>query len=299
MGLIQLAVAAIAGSTAPPAAAQAPQFFYCYAVDAGAGAVYLSDTHRLGPVAERRTYGQSFSDYLAANGTVPAGTPAFCVMRARAEDIERAQLDLAVQSCPECSNASRFEQVAWRRGGETGTMLPAGLPQRPSHARTIPETAHEAVPGAGLHVMVRDDAPDMLVSLNETNGLTLIRRQAAERGGKWHFLIQDDRCVGWMAVTFATDGATPHYFLARGAETAEQADLAARRLADEWKSQQQGTWITGRLDAFRNDYRHPPIESRSENLSGQAIDHAKEIVRRMVVTGCARGGTDGSIGARG
>lgn len=299
MRLIYLAAALIAAWIAAPAAAQGPQFFYCYAVDAKAGTVYLSDMHPVGPVAERRTYGKDFADYLAAKGEVPAGTPAYCVMRARAEEIERAQLNLAVQQCPECGDASKFEQVAWRRNGETGTMLAAKLPQRPGPAREIPEASGEAVAGAGLHIMVRDDGPDMLVSPNEANGLTSIRQQAIARGGKWHFLTQDDRCAGWMAVTYATDGHTPHYFLARGAETAEQADLAARRMADEWKAGQQGSWITGRLDAFRNDYRHPPLESRSEGALDQAIDYAKDMVRRMVVTGCGGAQPKGPMGQMG
>ena len=127
--LLALIAVAFAAFWAVPAAAQGPQFFYCYAVDAKAGTVYMSDMHRVGPVAERRTYGTSFSAYLAEQGKVPPGTPAYCVMRASEKEIERGQMDLALGQCPECSGASKFQQVAWRRDGEAGTMLASGPPQ--------------------------------------------------------------------------------------------------------------------------------------------------------------------------
>jgi hypothetical protein len=457
MRLIYLALALLASFWAAPAAAQGPQFFYCYAVDARAGTVYMSDMHRVGPVPERRTYGQGFSAYLAEQGKVPPGTPAYCVMRATEKEIERGQMDLALGQCMECRGISAYRQVAWPRNGGAGTMLvtappppapDAGLDLRkqtsaagpaeigfcsrpspgagPGHAfvtfsRTAPDGtryfraightvaagtspvgaaltflggapvggkqweenytsakqdclivqvddagyqramaaaeptlaalglsgeglafaenyslgdkdcvtfAHkvaaalgktgltvpdrgtfdtpaswidklkgangqapasaEAVPGEGLHIMVREEAAGMLVSANEADGLTRIRQQALERGGNWHFLVENDRCVGWMAVSYATNGRTPYYFLARGFDTAEQANLASRRMADEWKDAQQGTWITGRLDMFRNDYRRPPIEIEGDGLADKAMNLAQEMVHRIVVTGCGR-----------
>lgn len=280
MRLIYLLAALFATFWTAPAAAQAPLYFYCYAVDAKAGAVYLSDTHKVGPVAERRTYGQAFSAYLTEQGKVPAGTPAYCVMRGNEQAIERAQMDLAIQGCPECAGATRFGQVAWPRNGETGKML-AALPQNDRAGQASPVGSSELALGQGVHIMVREDSADMLVSANEANGLTTIRQQALQKGGKWEFLTQDDRCVGWMAVSYATDGKTPHYFLARGFESAEEANLTARNMADTWKETQQGTWITGRLDMFRNDYRPDTSGSRPAGV----IDYAKAMAHRMLVKG--------------
>lgn len=286
---------AVAFGWQAPASAQGPQFFYCYAVDAKAGRVYLSDTHRVGPVAERRTYGEGFSAYLAKQGKVPAGTAAYCVMRARAEDIERAQLDLSVQNCLECGSASKFEQVAWQRNGKTGTMLDTKLPQRQGSASKADSAGSaEAVVGEGVHILVREDSRGLLLSLNEKGGRTLVRQKALAKGGKWRFLAEDDRCAGWMSVTYATDGTKTHYFLARGAESADVANSAARGSADAWTKRQQGTWITGQLASFRNDY-----EPGGADFSKGVIDGVKKEVRRLVTSDCGESPTYTTMGVRG
>ncbi len=52
---------------------------------------------------------------------------------------------------------------------------------------------------------------------------------------------------------------------------------------------------------FRIDYRHPPVEMRGEGAVDQATGYAKEMVRRLVVTGCGEdsGKSYTTMGVRG
>lgn len=153
--LYVVAASAIAWVPAP-SFSQAPQFFYCYAIDADSGTIYLSDMHRVGPVAERRGYGQNFSDYLGSVGTVSSIAPAFCVMRATAGDIERGQQDLISQGCAECGGAKRFERVAWRRNGVNDTIVVERPFQSSDGTRSAPARLS---PPTGTVTMPYPDAP--------------------------------------------------------------------------------------------------------------------------------------------
>ena len=86
LGLIGLTSSLLLSSAA---AAQAPQYFYCFATNAGTGTVYVSDIHEVGPISERRSYGEQFAKYLIGKGKVPVGTDGYCVMRPTKAEIER------------------------------------------------------------------------------------------------------------------------------------------------------------------------------------------------------------------
>jgi len=95
---------------APSAYAQELRFYYCYAVDAENGTVFISSTAAVGPISERRHYGARFVANLIDRNLLRSDTQGYCVMRARDEEIETAKKDLRL-ICNECGSANVFQSV--------------------------------------------------------------------------------------------------------------------------------------------------------------------------------------------
>lgn len=288
--LYLLAAIAAGALWSAPASAQGLNWFYCYAANAKTGTVYVSDVHAIGPVGERASYGPDFAAFLAKSGKAPAGTQAYCVMRGTEREIATGLTNLS-RECTTCGGADKFEQVAWPRGGKTlGNLLAGNLPSRkaPDPAGGKPPVKEEArkveEPGEGLGVflMARLDDLDVVFTANEDNGGFLTRQKADLRGGKWTTLLQNDRCPGWMAVAYATNGTSRNYFIAKGASSEGAASLEALNKAEDYVTRRgNAEWRTGVLNAFVNDYRAPGLD-----LSNGVIDGVKGKIRNAVTSDC-------------
>jgi hypothetical protein len=104
------------------AAAADLQYFYCYAPSPADGTTYMSDVHPVGPVAERRTYGPQFVEYLRSAGKISGSAIGYCVMRATMKEIDRGRADLAQTPCTECAGAEKVAEVGWLRGDAARTL---------------------------------------------------------------------------------------------------------------------------------------------------------------------------------
>lgn len=290
-------------AAAAPAQAQGLRYFYCYAVDAKVQKVFVSDMHDVGPPAERAAYGEQFADYLKARGHASAAVQAYCVMRASEGEIRRGITDLP-RSCRECEGLDDFTPVAWLRQGKGLTELLAGklvAPEQPKGAEVLPSASSDSVraeasvpPGAspdspvkgrGVFIRVRMDMTDVVYSANEKNGDFLTRHKAQLKGGRWQLLDSDNRCPGWMAVAYASNGTERQYYVSQGA--ASEGEASRQALDDAVKTTQYhpGTWITGVLAAFYNDY--------------QPDDAARGSLRQLLTEGCPAPRSGSSIGVRG
>lgn len=313
----------VAAFWAKPASAQGLNWFYCYAPDARSGTVYVSDVQAVGPVSERALYGTEFSRYLVAKGKLVAGGQAYCVMRATEREIERGQQELA-QHCTECAGANKFEHVVWPRGGNNVRRILAGTgsagkavqvdsaPQaaprantaRPasgvSTTRPAPTVASTVatpdtpVEGLGVFMMGRGDETDVVFTANRENGQFLTRFKADQKGGRWNWVLLNDKCPGWLAVTYASNGNERRYFVARGAADEGAASARAMVAARSYAKREGGVWEMGVLYVFTNDYRQPGAD-----FSGGLIEGVKQEVGKRVVDPCAATGASSGIGVRG
>jgi len=295
---------------AAPATAQGGlSHFYCYAADSRAGKVLVSDVHEVGPVSERRAYGEQFADYLAARGLMPRGTQGYCVMRASQREIEQSIRELP-HTCSTCGDTRDFEQVAWLREGKSAGALLAGklLPPKKlgdqeqgqgsgesgAKARDAEPAGDASGNSFGAHVRVRVDGTDAVLSVNEENGHALVRTRADLKGGTWTSLLSDDRCPGWAAVAYASDGRETFYFYRTGAETEGEASGSALDQAESAVEKREGNWITGVLRTFLNRYEPPGI-----SFEDGIVPAVKGEIRKRVTTGCGTDRGHIAVGTRG
>lgn len=154
MRFVYLALALLA-AWAAPAAAQGPQYFYCYVPSPKDGTVFVSDVHPVGPVAERRGYGDQFVAFLQSEGKISGGAVGYCVMRATTREIDKGRTDLAPLTCAECAGTQLIEDVSWPRGGtSTPSVRVSELrPKETAAPRIAQSRAEQAAP-----------APDLLLS---------------------------------------------------------------------------------------------------------------------------------------
>jgi hypothetical protein len=310
-----------AALAAAPAAAAEVHHFYCYAVDAARGTVFVSDMHDTGPVSERAAYGEQFATYLKAKGLASAGVRPSCVMRASEREIQLSRAELA-DSCGTCGGIRRFADVAWLRGGDSGANAllagklirkpaaapapaPAAEPPPPAagpapHAPPAAPAEPEPVAGEGVYVLGRRDATEVVFAANEERGAYRARQKADLKGGTWTTILSDDRCPGWVAIAYASNGTERWYYPAVGADSEGEAGQAARAAAEEATRRRDGIWITGVLVAFRNDFHHKPVDLAAAVGHDGVIGTAKGLVRREVVSGCPQGrGPYATVGVRG
>jgi hypothetical protein len=303
--LMVLAALAVSSLWAAPASAQGLRYFYCYAIDEEQAKVFVSDMHEVGPVAERGTYGQQFATYVKVKKGASATVRPFCVMRSSEQEIERGRSDLT-RYCPECGSITNFQDVAWLREGTGAKALLAGKlikQDKPADARTpaqdAPQVAKaekkppaaepEPAEDAGVYILGRRDATEVVYSVNEERGGYLVRQKADLKGGKWTPLVTNSTCVGWVAVAYASNGTDRWYYAAQGAESEGEASLAALKAAEEGAQRQEGVWVTGVLVALQNNYRPKsigPAEVAEAVKEGSLMDLTKGVIRRQVVSGC-------------
>jgi hypothetical protein len=265
-----------------PASAQGLNWFYCYAPNPSTGRVLISDAQPIGPVSERGAYAREFATYLTARGQLPAGTQAYCVMRSTEQEVRRGQQELAAR-CDECSGASQFEHVVWPRGGKSVRQVLTGKsrPQPPAAPAQPPVTVEKALAeGAGVYIMARTDQTAIVYVANEENGRFLARFKADQKGGQWTWMLSNDRCSGWLAVAYATNGSARQYFVARGSPDEGQASRKALEAAEAHVQRQGGGWLSGVLVAFQNEYRHRESDFSRGVIAGVRDELAKEVADR-------------------
>ena len=120
-----LAVALLVAGGAAPAQSGGLVYFYCYAPDPASGTVFMSPALPVGPVAERTAYGAEFVAHLKQQGRLRGAAQGYCSMKPSLEAVALAQSRLPKENCAECAGASRFEGVAWNRGGKAAAPPPA------------------------------------------------------------------------------------------------------------------------------------------------------------------------------
>lgn len=313
---LMLALFAASFLFAAPGHAQGLRYFYCFAVDSQSGKVLMSDIQDVGPVAERAAYPEKFRVYLSARGLASSRSASYCVMRAKVEEIERGMQELPL-ACNECLGITRFEQVGWPRTGKTVSTLLAGQLEPPKVIETgqAPVTEKTAAPappnknmGAppapeenseiyGLWLMVRSDKPDLLSSANRTPDPSLLRLRADLRGGKWSMLLSDDRCTGWGAVAYASDGEKFVYFVERGADDEGEASRGALARAERYVGSKPN-WHVQVLESFDNLYRQTVANAVAEGRGG-VMGTARSVVGALVKSNCTENSSSGAAGARG
>jgi hypothetical protein len=311
--LVVLAALGLDMLLAAPASSQSLRYFYCYAVDRQQGAVFVSDMHDVGPVSERASYGEQFANWLKAKGIASGAVKPFCVMRPTEDEVAQGRRELSAY-CPECGGIRRFRDIAWLRQGKDAKALLAGKLTSPRDAPTHPAakspkqvvqgpgtaSAPEPVDGQGVFILGRRDATDVIYSANEHRGAYLVRQKADLRGGKWTSILSDNRCPGWVAVAYASNGTERWYYVAQGADSEGEAGQSALAAADNAAKRMEGLWITGVLASFRNNFQPQPVDLVDAVIEDGAIDTMKGIVRRQVVSGCpAERSPYATIGIRG
>lgn len=135
--------------SASPARSQALKYYYCYAVDHGSGSVYVSNVREVGPVAERKFYGDNFVKALSAAGSVPAEATGYCVMRATESEIIKSQTELR-ERCDQCGGAENFKEFVWAGGGGKPVPKSTTIAKANLAAQGVPETTTSAQAGVEL-----------------------------------------------------------------------------------------------------------------------------------------------------
>ncbi|MEO6534298.1 MAG: hypothetical protein ABIN72_00180 [Sphingomicrobium sp.] len=289
--LALLLLAAITGlSFSGRADAAEPRLFFCYVSNPPSSTIYVSDVHPVGPVAERAAYGAEFARYLERRGRVEAGVTGRCVMRATNHEIDDSRTNLSRMegACMGCAGLTQTEDVLWPRSTKSIASVLAGtqVKTKPDPKDAKAAGKGQVPPGEGAWLMARKDDTDVVYIANQPNGGTLVRVKADLRPGTWAYLLQNNRCPGWIGIAFATDGKERSYFTATGREDAAQAKLAALSGAEQLAATKQGPdWRTGILDAFENRFEKEPVTLAGAIEEGP-IGAAKGVIRSRFVSGC-------------
>lgn len=279
--VVLAAMVAVLCVGAKPASASELSYFYCYAPNPETGATYVSDVHPVGPMAERRHYGDEFAGYLRAKGLLREGGVGYCVMRATMAEIDRDRREMAQTTCLECAGAEKMTDVAWRREGDStihalliGKAAPLTALEG-AKAEAKGEREGEFV----VTVYVRDDETDALYSA-EPGGAEIAKAQTEERGGKWHALTVDNHaCTGWWAVSYADSKDHRRYWM-QGSDTEEEAVGRAGKIASTVAKGKGEGWGWGIALVFRS-----PILER-HNDSG-VINYLKRQIRPSIEGSCS------------
>lgn len=283
-------IAGVAGVSLPGRAKAADlRLFYCYVPNQASSTIYVSDVHAVGPVAERASYGEEFARYLQRRGRVEAGTTGHCVMRSTNREIDgsRTNLSRMDSACLGCQGLTQTEDVIWPRATRSIASVLAGtqVVTKPDPKDPDARSAKSAKPGEGAWLMARTDDTDVVYVVNQANGGTLVRLKADQRPGKWRYLLQNERCEGWIGIAFATNGSSRTYLTVVGQEDAAIAKRTALGAAENLAEREGPGWRTGILDAFENRFEHLPIGLANAIQAGP-IATGTELVARQIVSGC-------------
>jgi hypothetical protein len=207
---------ALAGS----AKAQGVNYFYCFASDPDSKAVYMSQTLPVGPVSERKNYGQEFADFLLKSGRVRTKVTGYCTMRPTASDIDHSRLMLP-SDCSVCGGAEAYQNVAWPRAGmspqqrEMHAVIAAVTPPRPPAVKP-PSAAEPSEPEFVLSVIGNAETGELEFGHNEPLKDVMERARAKKATG-WSALATS-KSAGFGAAFCITHGNRTHFFTSAGQE---------------------------------------------------------------------------------
>lgn len=223
------------GPVAPSARAQSePKVFYCYAPDPKSGAVYISQTIPVGPVAERARYGAEFTAFLVRTGRIATTVQSYCTMTWSQAEAEKGQRAVQTGYCPECAGLDTFVPIHWNRpGAPPPGRAPVIVAKAQPPSAPPPEPAATPFDSVEPFVVVlgNSETGEVLVRRNLDNLVeaTMIEAQSIRATGWRELLATRDK--GWGAVVCVKrDGAT-EFFVSHPHPTSRAAALAARAAA--------------------------------------------------------------------
>jgi hypothetical protein len=267
--------------------------------DPAAGTVYVSPVMPIGPVPERAGYGAEFAAHLAKQGKLSGQAEGYCLMRPSQEAVARAQALLPKEACRECGGASRFEPVAWPRGGQPSPPLAVGLgAPAPSAGPTTGSAAAEPPFPPTLVVMGNARTGRIVTVGNRTSAQAVAQLQARFPAAEgWKSLLTSLE-PGFGAVVCVPEPEGIRFFVAHAQPSQEQAVLRAGEFALQSADDPSGMALCGHTWRV-----YPPLQG-GELSKDTAIDHLKQLIRGMVTCDPARGPCRpktpmGEMGARG
>ena len=202
---LRLAASVVLAMVASAAHAD-PRFYYCWAPDPASGKVFVSETRPVGPIAERASYGATYSAWLRANGKIASEVQAYCMMRDTEEGIAQSRAALPVETCRECGSARNFVDAAM--GGPARPARPASIAARPvAPVRTAtvpPNTPAKPAPKPA----VAGNGPWIIVLGNVELGRTVWSQGGADLQQRVDAMALKIASSGWTTLVSArTPGA--------------------------------------------------------------------------------------------
>lgn len=218
-------------------AARDLKFFYCYAPDPTKNTVHVSPVMPIGPVDERRRYGDEFVAHLVQRGRLGTPVQGYCSMKTSAEQVAAAQAKLHAGNCLECGGAARFEPVEWPRAGKASPSPAAGLaaarPAAPASAPPIEILDFASAPPERqpMLVVMGNGSTGKVVVLRQPDSASAdaIERRYAGQGGWKRLLITGG--AGHGAAACAAVQGRIEFFVVHEQGSEEEAQLRARQFA--------------------------------------------------------------------
>ena len=297
IGLLAVgAIAASIGLGSKPARAADLAYFYCYAPNPETGTTYISDVHPVGPVAERRGYGDEFAAYLRSKGLMREVGVGFCVMRATMREIDSGRSSMAQMTCQECAGAERMEDIDWPREGATIQAVLVGKGPRVAEADN-PNGGKADQPDkpktVTVTVYVREDALGAFAMAEPGSG-EAAKQNARFKGGMWRALVEESSvCTGWWAVSYAQSKDQRHYWM-QGSDSEAGASARALKIAEAYANAKGDGWTSGIAVAFLS-----PIDEPEPSAGEKVMDYIKGKVRESVTNRCPERGTNACMCVRG
>lgn len=215
-------------------------------------------------------------------------------MRSSAALLVRDVMSLQEQ-CDECSGATQFEQIAWLRpGGERGLPIPNIAQTKSGSIAPLPRDT-ELADDIGAFALARIDGIGVVFDGNHANSQAIVAAEAREKRWRTVPLLSNDKCAGWAAISYASNGVNVRYFVSRGKSSQSSADKEAKASANTFADKQPMVWSKKVIVSFNNFYKAPPVD-----FSKDVIEGGKVYIRQVVVDECASLQSDSvAIGLRG
>lgn len=306
MALLALAAAlALFIAPRPSAAAGDLRYFFCFATDPVSATTFVSDSHAVGPLTERRHYGDEFSAYLAARGKVSKGTQGYCVMRATEREIATGQR-LLPETCTSCGEAKSFEPVAWLRGGKGGAQaLVKGklAPEQkaPPELESKAEEAKRSSQPAATGVIVLANSKDgrVVVRGNYPDESEFQQAVAEAREGSDSAWVElsSGSIRGWGAVACVGYSGGVYFGEASGLGSIQEARRVAMSRAELFMQSHPASYRDSSCGlTWNNDGRKLALDGTAigpwtEPETG-LVDYVKGQVRKQVVPGSVPDATE-------
>lgn len=107
---------------------------------------------------------------------------------------------------------------------------------------------------AQMHILGRQDKPDIVYVVNQPDGLNKARAIADKKGGQWDVLDESSAC-GYAAVWIAWGDEQRKYFVVTGKATSHAAMDAAALEARDYAKGRKG-WQATSMRVFLNENRY-------------------------------------------